>query len=609
MMSEENATPHNACPQSGRSILSIVAAGATVASLPALMRASGEFTPVQLRRFERAVGRLTSNIPEIAQLAPDDDQVLPLAKTLHHRKAGLTALALKANKSALRAAIRWYKGETNDIERHPAPPTGPWAPLHSGVLAMKLGMSFTERTSLTNFMRHCSLKGVVPTEMTAAILDAYMTGQDGKGQQKTLGQVQGAAKGWNIARSKVSGWPDIVLIVPSRARKSFLAADEHLSEEFKTGFKRYVEYMSGASAAVAPDADAEPFDLDAAKASARPGRPLKPSVVAGRTRIVRQAAGLLALATGTPISGIAFADLVVPKNMQRILNRYAAEIGKRKSYGLRNLMDGLRALATFVGVGPAVKEDIRTLRMLASPEKAGLTKKNMARLMALGGADIESLYQLPAMLLTRVLAKVSAGLPLKRSEVVDAEIAVAVAILLNIPLRGENLVALALGKQLYLADGDHRARIVIPAEDTKGNRELIFPVPPDLARLIRCYIEKIAPEVPKMQNRNVLFAGEKNETKGRGHLGTQISARIKRDLGLAMNPHLFRHLIACLYLARNPGQYEPVRLLLGHADVATTIRFYASLATATTLQHAMRQLGRWKVDAGLDPDDMSKRAA
>jgi hypothetical protein len=34
-------------------------------------------------------------------------------------------------------------------------------------------------------------------------------------------------------------------------------------------------------------------------------------------------------------------------------------------------------------------------------------------------------------------------------------------------------------------------------------------------------------------------------------------------------------LAAFLYLQRNPGHYEPVRQLLGHKSLQTTINFYA----------------------------------
>ena len=60
----------------------------------------------------------------------------------------------------------------------------------------------------------------------------------------------------------------------------------------------------------------------------------------------------------------------------------------------------------------------------------------------------------------------------------------------------------------------------------------------------------------------------------------QISETIRKATGLRMHPHLFRHLAAFLILRRNPGEFETVRVLLGHRSIATTIRFYCAMEQA-----------------------------
>ena len=47
-----------------------------------------------------------------------------------------------------------------------------------------------------------------------------------------------------------------------------------------------------------------------------------------------------------------------------------------------------------------------------------------------------------------------------------------------------------------------------------------------------------------------------------------------------MNVHLFRHLAGYLFLKAHPGEYEPVRQLLGHKSIQTTISFYVGLEEA-----------------------------
>jgi site-specific recombinase XerD len=53
-----------------------------------------------------------------------------------------------------------------------------------------------------------------------------------------------------------------------------------------------------------------------------------------------------------------------------------------------------------------------------------------------------------------------------------------------------------------------------------------------------------------------------------------IKAITEERLGVAINPHAFRHLAARIFLDARPGAYESVKQLLGHADVNTTIRSY-----------------------------------
>jgi hypothetical protein len=48
--------------------------------------------------------------------------------------------------------------------------------------------------------------------------------------------------------------------------------------------------------------------------------------------------------------------------------------------------------------------------------------------------------------------------------------------------------------------------------------------------------------------------------------------------------------VAKIFLDRNPGQYEVVRLLLGHKSVQTTIAFYAGAETASAARHYVRTI-------------------
>jgi hypothetical protein len=70
--------------------------------------------------------------------------------------------------------------------------------------------------------------------------------------------------------------------------------------------------------------------------------------------------------------------------------------------------------------------------------------------------------------------------------------------------------------------------------------------------------------------------------KNPAQLSTQITKFIFDQTGIYMNVHLFRHLAGYIFLRAHPGEYEPVRQLLGHKSIKTTIAFYTGLEEANT---------------------------
>jgi integrase len=57
----------------------------------------------------------------------------------------------------------------------------------------------------------------------------------------------------------------------------------------------------------------------------------------------------------------------------------------------------------------------------------------------------------------------------------------------------------------------------------------------------------------------------------------QVTSFIEKAIGLRLTVHQFRHLSAAIILKHQPGNYELVRLLLGHRTVQVTIRNYIGL--------------------------------
>jgi integrase len=169
-----------------------------------------------------------------------------------------------------------------------------------------------------------------------------------------------------------------------------------------------------------------------------------------------------------------------------------------------------------------------------------------------------------------------------RRAAVQAQVAVAIAILLIAPMRLNNLRQLRLDR--HLVRHGKSLHLVIPGEEVKNAVDLEFEVERQTRALLQWYLDEhravLAPA-----GSQALFPGAVKGAKDGQSLRVNINKAICKHTGLEMNPHLFRHLAAKLYLDRHPGDYETVRRLLGHTSIETTIRFYAGFETKAATKH------------------------
>ena len=201
-----------------------------------------------------------------------------------------------------------------------------------------------------------------------------------------------------------------------------------------------------------------------------------------------------------------------------------------------------------------------------------LTAKNKTLLRQLESERLRAkLLFLPEQLITKV------GKDLERGRVrfVDAQVAIAIDILLAIPLRPQNLSSLHWQKHFSEPNGSRgRLLLHIAAGDTKTKRqEIIAEVPDDVARRLRWYRRHVLPRLGADVN-GYLFVTEEGSKKSQATLTQQIIQTIARDIGIHMTPHQFRHFGATSYLEHHPEDFETARSILGHAWSKTT-RIYA----------------------------------
>src|ERR1700758_5530918 len=173
------------------------------------------------------------------------------------------------------------------------------------------------------------------------------------------------------------------------------------------------------------------------------------------------------------------------------------------------------------------------------------------------------------------MGEVAKDLERGRVRFVEAQVAIAIDILLALPLRPQNLSSLSWQHNFSEPNGPRSQLLLhIPARETKTKREdIVSEVPDEVARRLRWYRRHVLPRLGADVN-GYLFVAEKGLRKGQATISKQITDALMRHIGIHMTPHQFRHFGATSYLEEHPEDFETARAILNHAWSKTT-RIYA----------------------------------
>jgi integrase len=413
---------------------------------------------------------------------------------------------------------------------------------------------------LPRFARYCSERDIRPDEVDQGIVEQYR-------QDLSTGRLYRPSR---AAGDTIRAW--------NRLRS--IPAGSHLQELRNQRCQSYL--------ALAPAAFPLSFqqDLDAYLESLksddlfgeRGGRAVSPDTVITQRRYILQLASALAETGRDPTSITLLSDLVVPQSARATLMVIYRRLGERKTGHLHNLSH----LLFYIGKHRAkLPEDqlaeLRGLRRHCNPRTVGMSRGNSRRLKQFEDPiNVARLLGLPERLMAEALRR-DRG---RREEAVLAQIAVVIQMLLAAPLRVRTLVSLQRDEHTIRSRLGPRAvvNLVIPPELVKNRTPLEFVLPPRVVKLLDLYWERFRPRLVTGPG-SWLFPG-RNGPKNRTGMGMQISETIYDATSLRMHPHLFRHFAAYMILRRNPGDYETVRVLLGHRSIETTVKFYCGMEQA-----------------------------
>jgi integrase len=324
---------------------------------------------------------------------------------------------------------------------------------------------------------------------------------------------------------------------------------------------------------------------DSFAADAR-SRVLAPLTLKLRLAQIHAAATALVEAGVKPSAIRSLADLCSPENFKYILRRRYESISGRENRFNQDLATALVQIAReWVKVDAVVLAELRRLAGKVPKRMSGLTDKNKRFLRQFDDPTVlQRLFDLPR----RLWAEVKRNKKPNHQTLAKAQAAIAVAILSYMPLRMQNLAALTFNIHLFMREGARaNSTLELAAGEVKNRRELAFDIPSDVAKMIIEYRNSFAPKVIGHRP-DKLFVNADGTPKSQGTVSAFITTTLRRRTGIVLTAHQFRHLSAKIMLDAEPGSFETVRQLLGHASLNTTVGAYAGIDSRRAARHHQR---------------------
>jgi integrase len=444
------------------------------------------------------------------------------------------------------------------------------------------------RLGLSRLGRYCGAIGIAPDEVNDEVIAKFVADLRENGFGSKAQRIhRNVCMLWNRAAASIDAWPKRQLSVPVY-RKTYVLPWSSLPETLKTDFDAYISHLAGGD--ILEDVDF---------------RPLRPRSLKTRTDQLRQFIAALVHRGHDPQSLCSMANLVPVDIFKEGLRFFEQRAGGRPSKQMFDIACVVKAVAKhWVKVDEqhlarlkSISSNIK-LRLKDQIPESGPTRKNRARLRQFKDpANLISLVTLPQRLVSELP---KSGKP-SRAQALRAQTALAIELLLMVPVRITNLAGLELDRHLIRSCPGNTVSIAIGGEEVKNDVNIEAELPADSVNLLNLYLTRYRPVLIDEPS-NWLFPGKHNrKPKAAKTLGGQIAECLKRRCGLDVNPHLFRHIGAMSYLNANPGAYGLMRLVLGHKSVETTTRFYCGLEGPAAMRHFDEHVLKLRRDAGPSP--------
>jgi integrase/recombinase XerD len=146
------------------------------------------------------------------------------------------------------------------------------------------------------------------------------------------------------------------------------------------------------------------------------------------------------------------------------------------------------------------------------------------------------------------------------------------AVLAARAFRRGNLAQMQLSQHIAKVDGVYVCSF--GAAETKNRRELVEPLPVALTPYIDRYLAEVRPALLRGHVCDAFWVSTYRRALSEQSIYTKVCAATEEELGVRLNPHLFRDALATGIATDDPEHIRMASRLLGHADPRTTERHY-----------------------------------
>ena len=410
-------------------------------------------------------------------------------------------------------------------------------------------------------MRWCSAAGIEPEAISESTFTEFRDHLDDALLRHPAATFAELVRGWRAARRSVEGWPRVDFTLPDQ-RDHWTLPWSAFPASLREDCSAWLNRLAGRD--LLEDA---------------PFRPVRPGTLERREWQLRAFATALVSRRRDPTTITGLKDLVEIEAYKEGLRFFLERSGGEPTTAIVDLARMLKAIARH-----DLKLDQHYLDRMATKRlsigRRGQTEKNRARLRPFDDpANVIALLRLP-----NKLMGIASRNRNPRAGALQAQIAVAIEILTVAPIRLGNLANLDLEQNLVRPGRGKQRHIFFQASEVKNREPLEYALPLESVELIERYLTEFRPRLAS-PNCTALFPGRWGGPKAAQTLRVQIYQTIRSHTGLEMNPHLFRHAVAKIYLDAQPGNYGVVQRTLGHLSMNTTKIYYSGCETAAAVRH------------------------